>query len=114
MTNVTDYKNAGHVCFQEIWITIELPTVRPLAIAGEVRAGIDEAALITLDNVRKPICIWRCSDHDEQRIRRHFVDLVRFGTVNGNGFEMILAVRFDDGGIELDLNVWRRLQLIDQ
>src|SRR6185369_11768847 len=111
MANVTDYKNAGNVCLQKIWVTIELPTIWPLAVAGEVRAGIDETTLIAFDNVRQPICIWCSSDHDEQPVGGHFVDLVRFGTVNGNGFEMVLAVGLNDGSVELDLNVWCRLKL---
>src|SRR6185503_3247503 len=100
MTNVTNNKNAGHVCFQKTWLAIEFPAVWPLAIAREVRAGIDEPAVITLDNVREPICIWSRSDHDEQCVSGDFVYLVRFRTLNGNRFEMILTVRLDDGGVE--------------
>src|ERR1043165_2112481 len=96
MTNVADDKNAGHVCLQKAWLTIEFPTVWPLATACEMRPGIDEPPLVAFDNICKPICVGCGSDHDEERVGGHFVDLVRFRTMNGNGFEMILAVRLNN------------------
>src|SRR5689334_14899590 len=77
VSNIADHKDAGNVRFQQTRIAIELPTVGPLAIARELRAGIDKAAFITFDDVREPVCVWRCSDQDEQRVGWHFVCLVR-------------------------------------
>src|SRR5215217_4508266 len=82
VSNITDDKDAGHVCFQKPRIAIELPTVWPLAVACEMRAGINEAALIAFHDLSKPVSVWRSSDHDEQRVGGHSVHLVRLSAVN--------------------------------
>src|ERR1044072_2522230 len=82
VSNITDDKDAGHVCFQESRIAIELPTIWPLAIACEMRAGVDEAPLIAFHDLSKPVSVWRGSDHDEQRAGGYFVYLVRLSAVN--------------------------------
>jgi hypothetical protein len=63
--DVTHDKDAGNIRFQKPWITIELPTIRPFAIAGEMWTGIDKATFIAFNDVRKPFCVWRGADHDE-------------------------------------------------
>src|SRR5689334_12787172 len=80
--NITDDKDAWHVCFQKPRIAIELPTVGPLAIACEMRAGVGEAALVALHDFSKPVSVWRCTDHDEQPVGGNFAYLVRLSAVN--------------------------------
>ena len=65
VANVTHDKDAGNIGFQKPGLAIEFPTVGPLAVAYELRAGLDESELIALDDVCKPIGIRRCADHDE-------------------------------------------------
>src|SRR5215213_11829197 len=112
--DITHDKDSGNVRFQKSWVAIELPTVWAFAITCELRAGIDKATFIALHDVCEPVCVWRCSNHNEKRIRRNFVDLVRLGTVNRNRLEVIFAMRLHDGRVVFDLNVWSGLELIDQ
>src|SRR4051812_37388677 len=105
--HVADDKDAGNVRFQKAGLAIELPSVRPLAVARELRAGIDKTELITFDNVRQPLRIWRCPDHDEQRVSGNLVYLVRFGAMYRNRFEMIVAMRLNDRRVVFNLNVRR-------
>src|ERR1700752_333760 len=96
VANVAHDKNAWNVGFQKPRLPIELPAVWPLAFAFELRAGIDETTLIAFHNVCKPVRIRRCSDHDEECVGWYFVYLVRFCTVNRNGFQVSVAVCFHD------------------
>src|ERR1044072_3935514 len=82
VSNVAHDKDARHVCFKKSGLTIELPAVGPLAIAYEMRTGIDKATLITFDDVGKPVGVWRRADQDEQRVGRHLVYFVRLGAMN--------------------------------
>src|SRR6188474_583399 len=110
--NVTHDKDAGNICLQEPWLAIEFPAVGPFAAACELRTGIDKAQVVALDDVCEPVCVWRCSDHDEERVGGYFVYFVRLGAMNRNRLEVIFAIGFHDGGVVFDLNVWSSFELI--
>src|SRR6185369_12573591 len=114
VSNVAHDKYAGHVCFQQTRLAIELPPAGPLAIAYELRAGIDKPALIAFDKISKPVGVWRGSDHDEQRVGRYSVYFVRLGAVNRDRLEVIFTMRLYDRRVVFDLNVWSSFELIDQ
>src|SRR5215212_403042 len=94
--NVTHDKDARNICFQKSWLTIQLPAVWPLAVMRKLWAGIDKAPLITFDNVRQPVRVRRCSDHDEQRVGGNCIHLAGGRAVNGNGLEMFVTVRLNN------------------
>src|ERR1700687_5789087 len=95
MSHIADYKDTRHVGFQEPWISVRLPSFRPLPITHQVRAGKNKPALITFDDIPKPFGVWRSTNHDEQRVGWYSVDLVAYRTVDGNCFETILSMRLD-------------------
>src|SRR6185503_12998312 len=112
--NIADHKDAGNICLQKPWLAIELPTVWPFPITRELRAGIDKPEFIAFHDVRKPVSVWSCSDHYEERVSWDLVYRVRLRAINRNGLEMIVAMRFNDGCVEFDLNVGSSFELIDQ
>src|SRR6185503_11657517 len=114
VSNVADDKYAGHVCFQQTRLAIEFPAIGPLAVAYELRARINKATLIAFDKISKPVGVWRGSDHDEQRVGRYSVYLVRLGAMNRDGLEVIFTMRLYDGGVVFDLNIWSSFELIDE
>src|SRR6266496_2637536 len=105
MSDVADHKDTRHVRLQEPWITVHLPSSRSLPIAHQVGAGENEPALISFDDIRKPLCVWGRSDHDEQRIGWYFVVLVACSALDGYCFQMIFTVRLYNGRVEFDLDV---------
>src|SRR5271155_890360 len=55
VADIADHKDARDIRFQQAGIAVEGPGSGALAIAEEIRAGEDEAALVSFDKSAEPI-----------------------------------------------------------
>src|SRR6266404_254291 len=105
MSHVADHKDTRHIRLQKPGIAVHLPSLRSLPIAHQVGSGENEPEVIALYDICKPLCVWSCADHDEQRVGWYPVDLIACSAANGNCLEMIFTVRLFHRRVEFDLDV---------
>src|SRR5215469_2153162 len=74
IANIAHGKNAGHAGFEEKRIPVQEPAGRWFAAPHRVGSGKHESARIPLDEPIEPLRAWLCSDEDEQRVSRYFLD----------------------------------------
>src|SRR6185369_12356629 len=106
VSHIADYKDARHVRFQKPRIAVHQPAFWPGSIAHQIATGKYEPMLIAFYDVSEPLRVWSGTDEDEQRGCGYSAGLIGERTVDGNCVEMILTMRFDNRGIELDLDVF--------
>src|SRR6476661_8072324 len=76
MAHVAHGKNAGNVRLKQEGIPVEGPSLRALPVTDKVRAGQEETALVTLDDIGQPIRPWQRANKDKHRSRGHALDLI--------------------------------------
>src|ERR1700678_2040293 len=114
MPHIAHRKQSGKICFEQIRIPAERPSLRPLAILYQIRAGQDESMLVSLNDVSEPVGSRRSSDKNKHRTRRHAFGLVTVRTKKGDFLKMRFAVRFRDTGVCPYLNIGTFLDLVNE
>src|ERR1022692_266366 len=113
MAHIAHGKDAGNIGLEQEWIPIKRPAFRTLPVTHQVRTSQQETALIPLDDIPQPIRPWQRSNENKHGTRRHALNLAGIGTKHRNLFQMCSAMRFGHAGMGPQLNVGRRLNLVD-
>src|SRR5690242_16392583 len=96
MADVANREDARNIGFEHARLASERPAFRPFPLGKQIPSGENEPALVALDEGIQPSSAWLGADKDEQR-GGWFAPCVA-GCVTGDGdrFEMILAVHFEN------------------
>ena len=105
VARVADYKNTGNACFEQTRITAEGPRGGFLAIANEVGAGENEAAVIALNDVAEPFGARQRAHEDEEARCGQLFGIARGRAENGDAGEATFPVDADDPGLRPDFDV---------
>src|SRR5258708_35494873 len=80
MPHIAHRKDSGDICLEQEWIPVQRPPRGGLSVTDKVRAGQEEASLISFDQNSQPVSSRQGSNKDEDRIRRHPFHLVGIRT----------------------------------
>src|SRR5690348_8517963 len=114
MAHVANGEDAWNIGFEHAGLASEGPAFRPFPLGKQIPSGENEPALVTLDDRIQPTRARLGADKDEQR-GGWFASCVAGGVASdGNRFEMILAVHFENARPRLDMDVVCLLDLINE
>src|SRR5579871_4276599 len=104
VADIADDKDAGDTGLHQPGVAFEGPGFGA-AIAEEILAGEDKAAVVALNHATEPIGAGHGADEDEEGGCRHGVAFAADAAAQGDGLEARFAVEGFDGGSVLDVNI---------
>src|SRR5215217_637707 len=112
MPYVAGGEDALHARLQQQGKTLQVPPPARQAVAQEVPAGDDVALLVAFDLLGQPTRARLGADKNEQRVRRDGRHAPGEGIFEGKAFEPSFPATAHDPGIQADLYVLCRLDLL--
>src|SRR5258708_4523468 len=76
MAHISHSKKTGNIGLQQEGISVQSPSLRALPFPDEIRAGQNEAAIVSLNYIRQPVSSRQRPDKDEHGACRHTLDLI--------------------------------------
>src|SRR6266436_1534491 len=114
VADIANDEDAWDVGFEQTGIAVEGPGSGAFAIAEEVRAGEDEAALVALDKITEPLGARLCADENEEARGRELFACGAGLALHSNAGEARIALDFDDAGLCPDFDVGSFYDLLDE
>src|SRR5690242_10339280 len=114
MAHVANNKNSGDAGFKQGGIARKRPCFRPFAIADEIWAGENEAAVVALNDGAEPCSAGLSADKNEKTAGRQFLGFAGRRALDGDAGEARITMHRGDAGLGPDFDLGRFLDLLDQ
>src|SRR5882672_5700719 len=112
VTHVARSEYSGLTRLEPERITLKRPVTRQVTVSiqsREVGAGKDEPVIVSFDYLRQPLRMRQCADENEQGIRGQCFFLSTHRVEYRDCFKSVVAVHFDNGSSQTNLDVFGRL-----